>query len=241
VKAIRFGLAAIRGLGPCIAERIEETQPHAGLYEACASTDGDFSSKTLDALVGSGSLDCLGHKRAALVELYSSIKERMKHDAKEKKKAGNTPALFDTGISAFPIEVPDVEEWCEAERLYAEKESIGFYVSGHPLEKIREKGLDLCSHRSILSVMRNEPSGTPVKLLCMVGSVKLLNGKKGTWAAVKLEDESSEVEARVWNRELQTLEKKLKPGKTLLISATVNEREGYDKTLFINDVKETEG
>jgi DNA polymerase-3 subunit alpha len=139
MKAIRFGLAAIKGCGEGAASALVESRTNDGsftsLYDTCSRAGSAFNKGVLHSLAGAGALDCWGVERAALASMHDAVQERIKADKKAEKRAGNTPALFDLSYSAMPLAIPDVAPWSTDERLRQEKEAIGFYQSGHPLKK----------------------------------------------------------------------------------------------------------
>ncbi|MBN2490355.1 MAG: DNA polymerase III subunit alpha [Planctomycetes bacterium] len=138
--AIRYGLGGIKGLGDKATESLERARrtggPFRSLCDITERTDVRLLNKTaLEALIKAGALDELGPRGA----LLASVDEALQHGARVARdlRAGQQ-ALFDAGASDLPAApLPDVPDLDAAERLKGEKEALGFYLSGHPLESFR--------------------------------------------------------------------------------------------------------
>ena len=141
-NAIRFGLTAIKNVGPTAIESVLAARQKLGrfdnLVEFCEKVDLRLLNKrVLESLIKAGAFDSLGAKRTQLLavldramELGAEAPSRSRERAAwlVHRRRGQSPP-------PPPFELPDVPEWTEAERLAAEKEVLGFYVTGHPLEK----------------------------------------------------------------------------------------------------------
>ncbi len=166
-KVIRFGLGAVRGVGhgaveSILASRAEEG-PFSSLYEFCNRVDGArVNRRVVEALVKSGGFDGIatdkGLHRAAIFGAIEQAMERAAQ-AQRDRRSGQT-SLFgllgggDSGPDSgpgdgLPESYPDVEAWPAKEKLSYEKEALGFYISGHPLD--RYKG-DLSRYASATTV-----------------------------------------------------------------------------------------
>jgi DNA polymerase-3 subunit alpha len=138
-RAIRFGLAAIKGIGEVAVQSILKAREQGGrfnsLADLCERVDTrTVNRKVLEALIKSGACDGLGPNRATLWDLIDRTLTRAAHLAQDRAR-GQTSlfgALEETaGLTAEPI--PERPEWPQHELLAAEKELLGFYVTGHPL------------------------------------------------------------------------------------------------------------
>lgn len=138
---ILYGLGAIKGVGEaaigCILEARHE-RPFIDLFDLCARVDGrKVSRRVLEALIRSGSLDCLAKHRAALMEALTPAMQAS--DQLHKNKIENQVDLFGSTLSMQDINHTGlntkIPEWSKEQILTGEKETLGFYFSGHPLEK----------------------------------------------------------------------------------------------------------
>src|SRR6202012_3256085 len=145
-EAIRFGLAAVKNAGGNAIESILKARAEAGgrfksFWEFCEKVDLRVMNKrVIQSLIKSGALDSLGPRG----QLFAAFDKAMERAQKTKKDAAQGQdglfGLFDDAPAAHANdELPRVADWEESERLANEKEVLGFFVSGHPLDKYAEK------------------------------------------------------------------------------------------------------
>ena len=144
---IRYGLAAIKSIGRPLIESIvadrEEFGPFKNLEDFITrmSMKEALNKRAIEHFIKSGALDCLGGTRKQFMAIYIQIVE---HVNQEKKYAmTGQMTLFDLvdeeQKSEFEIKLPDVGEYTKENKLAFEKEVLGIYISGHPLEEYEEK------------------------------------------------------------------------------------------------------
>ncbi|MGJ8696123.1 MAG: DNA polymerase III subunit alpha [Verrucomicrobiaceae bacterium] len=145
-KGIRYGLAAIKNVGAgamalAIAER-EKNGPFDSLVDFCDRLDSKVVNKRiLENLVKAGAMDWTGETRAGMTARLEQVVASA--SSAQRDRAAGQVALFDTmdfaggGDAGGDSDHPEVEEWSKDERLEHEKELLGFYVTGHPLDKFR--------------------------------------------------------------------------------------------------------
>jgi DNA polymerase-3 subunit alpha len=151
-KVIRFGLGAVKGVGGTAVEAILEARaadgPFQTIYELCRRVDTQkCNRRVLEQLIKSGALDGLagGYHRAQLLAALDSALERGAAEQRD-RRSGQT-SLFAMFTAAEPVQAasaapaseiyPELEPWSPKQLLAFEKESLGFYVSGHPLDRYR--------------------------------------------------------------------------------------------------------
>jgi DNA polymerase-3 subunit alpha len=147
-KVIRFGLGAVKGVGSNAVDAILEARAADGkftsLFELCRRVDTQkCNRRVLEQLIKSGAMDGFGKHRALLLAALDSAMERGASDQRD-RRSGQTSlfGLFTaTPTQAAPQAIsetyPEIEEWNHKQLLAFEKESLGFYVSGHPLDRYR--------------------------------------------------------------------------------------------------------
>jgi DNA polymerase-3 subunit alpha len=144
---IRYGLAAIKSIGKPVIELIEQERKEFGSFKnlenfiSRMSIKETLNKKVIENFIKSGALDCLGGTRKQFMSIYIQI---MEHVSQEKKYAmTGQMTLFDLvdeeQKSEFEIKLPDVGEYTKENLLAFEKEVLGIYISGHPLEEYEEK------------------------------------------------------------------------------------------------------
>ncbi|MFQ5678981.1 MAG: DNA polymerase III subunit alpha [Gemmatimonadota bacterium] len=138
---IRFGLGAIKGVGHSAIRSIiqaREEKPFSSFLDFCQRIDLRLNNKrVIEALIGAGAVDEFGSRASLLTGLDVTLTEAQlrKRDA----ETGQTSLFGGKGASSRPAPpLPEVEEWPEARRLKEEKERLGFYISGHPLDRYRD-------------------------------------------------------------------------------------------------------
>lgn len=138
-KAIRFGLAAIKGVGEVAVEAILKARIEHGkfksLSELCERVDGrTVSRKTLEALIKTGACDAFGKTRATLFAQIDRALTRAAGILSDKQKGQSSFfGAFEEKTKPVPESTGDLPEWPQHELLANEKELLGFYVTGHPL------------------------------------------------------------------------------------------------------------
>ena len=226
--AIRFGLSAIKGIGDSSVLQLITAREAGGKF----ATIEDFAKrvpskvlnkKLLEALAKSGALDSLG-KRRTLIEHYDLIADFSKASGDISSQQGD---LFSHvgGMESATIEFPKTPEASVQEKLQWEKETLGMYVSNHPLAGLRKY---IGKKAQLIADLTIKESGKKVKLAGLMEGIKKITTKKGeTMAVVTLEDPTGKIEVtlfpRVYAECSQILEQ---PDTILVIGGTVDLRGG---------------
>jgi len=138
-KAIRFGMAAIKGVGEAAVEAILKARGESGkfktLSELCERVDGrTLTKKPLEALIKTGACDSFGQTRAALFAQIERTLGRAASILSDKQKGQSSLfGALEEKAPAMPEAITNLPEWPQHELLAHEKELLGFYVTGHPL------------------------------------------------------------------------------------------------------------
>jgi DNA polymerase III subunit alpha len=128
---IRFGLGAIKGLGEAALAGVFENRPFKDIFDFALRVD--IQKKVLEQLVQCGALDSMGVERAKLFATAELALKRAKPLAKDKKR-GQTSWFAEASFEGVPT-YADVPAWDQRERLARERKALGFYVSGHPMDR----------------------------------------------------------------------------------------------------------
>ncbi|MEJ2726537.1 MAG: DNA polymerase III subunit alpha, partial [Deltaproteobacteria bacterium] len=139
---IRFGLAAVKNVGlkavESVIEERAERGPFRDLIEFCRRVEGaKVNRRVLEGLIQCGAFDFTGIHRARLLAGLDDVAKLcgMNHDPNQLTIFGSVDL---GGTKAF-LDLPEAEEWGERERLKREKEALGFYITGHPLERFKQE------------------------------------------------------------------------------------------------------
>ena len=202
--SIRFGLLAIRNVGEGAIQSILEFRNQHGrfrsLFQFCEEVESrTLNKRVLESLVKSGALDSLGWKRSqcmAMIDVAIEYGQKARRD-RESGQRGLFASLS-AGQSAIPEPAPpDLPEWPLEERLALEKETLGFYVSGHPLDRYADE-ISRFSKKSIADLI-GEGKTVECKVAGIITDLRQRRTKKGDLMAVfSLEDLTGAVEAVVF-------------------------------------------
>jgi DNA polymerase-3 subunit alpha len=231
-RAIRFGLAAIKNVGAgamelALAERANNG-PFTSLADFCARLDSrTVNRKIIESLVKCGAFDSLGVTRATL---FTEIESAMAAAAQvQRDRASGQASLFDALDLAEPPptvrESAKVEEWPRHELLAQEKELLGFYVTGHPLDEYAGS-LESTRLRPINTLEEIEGSET-VQIGGIISTLEKKFTRKDNkpFAVFLLEDFTGTVEVTAWSETLQKSAELLQVGQAVTVSARVSRNE----------------
>jgi DNA polymerase-3 subunit alpha len=236
---LRFGLGAVRNVGKGAIESIIEARGNDGLYTSltdfCGRVDVRLCNKrVVESLIVGGALDQLGVNRAQLVAaLDTALAEAQLRQADLVAGQGS---LFGESGPSRPIgeaPLPDLPPWPEAERLAREKEVLGFYISGHPLERYREE-VGLFGTRTTATV--REWSEHKVAIAAVVTAVdRRISRKSGAeYARLMVEDFHGTAEALVFPEAWARLSRIILPDAALVLTGGYSARDrGEDQVPFI--------
>jgi DNA polymerase-3 subunit alpha len=242
---IRFGLTAIKNVGATAIESVLAARQKLGrfdnLIEFCENVDLRLLNKrVLESLIKAGAFDSLGARRAQWAAVLDRAMELGQKRQRESESGQH--GLFVGGSDAAPpppFDLPDVPEWSEAERLAGEKEVLGFYVTGHPLEKYTARLATLTRHdTSSVEEMAHE---APVTLAGILRALRVKPSKKGDlWASAQLEDLRGAVELLVFPQAYQQLQGVLKPDAPLLVKGRVRHEENQKTRVVVSEARPLE-
>jgi DNA polymerase-3 subunit alpha len=224
-RTIRFGLSAIKGVGHSAVQSILEARQRVGrfrsLHQFCEEIDLRLNNKkVLEALVKAGALDSLGAGRSTLVfaldaAVDAATKARADRESGQKSLFGSDDAEVQV---AEPV-LATMPDWPRSQRLQHEKEVLGFYVSGHPLEE----------HADLLRSMAAVPlhdllemDGKEASVAGMVASFRKLRTKRGDWMAfVQVEDLGGTAEIVVFPETWKSAQALVQEGALLTLKGKV--------------------
>ena len=232
---IRFGLAAVKNVGEGAIESIIEARSNekfSSLFEFCEQVDlKKVNKRVIESLIKCGAFDSTGNHRSQMLASledcidYGQRVQREKNDPQmglfnltEEQKAINLPSL------------PEMDEWDEKELLALEKESLGFYITGHPLSRY-EDHLDKFTNTNSES-LKERTDGETVTIGGMIRSIKTIKTKKGDLMAfVTLEDLQGAVEITVFSTLYAKVYDLLADDNTILVRGLLQKDENSVKIL----------
>jgi DNA polymerase-3 subunit alpha len=232
---VRFGLVAVKNVGEnaiesIVACRLE--QPFESLFDFCERVDlKKVNKRVVESLIKCGAFDSTGAKRSQMMAALESALDYGQRVQRER----NDPqmGLFDSGQNQPSINapaLPEIGEWEEKQVLTFEKESLGFYLAGHPLMR-HEETLDKFTNANAISIKELGDGGV-VRIGGLVQNSKIIKTKKGDMMAfVTIEDMHGAVEAIVFARVFALVNDLLVEDSPLLIQGQVQKDEQSVKIL----------
>jgi DNA polymerase-3 subunit alpha len=244
-SAIRFGLAAVKNVGHNAIESIvagrKEKGRYSSIYEFCEKVDLRLLNKrVLESLVKSGAMDSLGRRAQLMAVLDKAIDRAAKtqRDA-ESGQHGLFGVFQQEEASSNNDRLPDTPDWDEHTRLAAEKEILGFFITGHPLEKYKDKLQDLraLSTSDIAAVKSSTGKDENITTAGIITGLKVLKSKKGDfYAQGTLEDMEGSVEMIVFPEAYRKLGDKVKLEVPVLVRGGLRIEEGANPKLTANEI-----
>jgi DNA polymerase-3 subunit alpha len=258
--AIRFGLAAVKNVGGNAIESITKARDEVGgrfksFWEFCEKVDLRVMNKrVIESLIKAGALDALG-KRG---QLYAAVDKAMERAQKTQKDAAQGQAglfgLFDEGPAhgRNGDDLPKVADWEEGERLANEKEVLGFFVSGHPLDKYAEKIKNLAGVISTAEALERKPperrwgkESDPADEILVAGIMHGLRVQKTRrdgklYAQAMLEDATGKIELIAFPRDYERLAEQLKIEAPVLVRGVLSGDEESAPKISLSQIQPLE-
>jgi DNA polymerase-3 subunit alpha len=248
-EAIRFGLAAVKNVGHNAIESIVAGRKQLGryrsIYEFCEKVDLRLLNKrVLESLIKSGAMDALGRRAQLMAVLDRAIEgaQKAQRDV-ESGQHGLFGVFQQEEVAQSVAKLPDTPDWDEHTRLANEKEILGFFISGHPLEKYRDKLQDLhaLSTEEIAALKASTGKDENITTAGIITSMRVLKSKRGDfYAQGTLEDMSGSLEMLVFPEAYRKLQEKVKLEVPVLIRGGVRIEEGANPKLTVNDINPLE-
>lgn len=248
-RRIRFGLTAVKNVGSGAVEAIIEARKACrgrfdSFMECLEALDySRVNKRVLENLVKCGAFDWTDHPRSALFEgLDGAIKEAQR---KQADKQSGQASLFggpSSGSASIDYRLPEVAEWPIGKRLAFEKESVGFFLSGHPVEAFESEVERYASCR--IDRIGTKKGDEDVAIAGMPNTIKVIRTRKGDkMAFVTLEDDTGAVEVIFFKDVYQSSRAALESDQPLLVRGKKDGRGEGDKILaesveLLSDLRE---
>lgn len=256
-QAIRFGLAAVKNVGGNAIEAIKKAREEVGgnfksFWEFCEKVDLRVMNKrVIESLIKSGALDTLGSRGAMMAAVDKAMEQGQKAQRDHEQGQHGLFGLFDddAGQGNQAQTLPNVPDWEEGERLAAEKEVLGFFVSGHPLDKYAEKIKNLGGVITVADAQEKKPAerrwgqqDDPADQITLVGilhglRVQASRRDQKLYAQAMIEDTTGKMEVICFSRDYERLKEQLRTEAPVLVKGVLMGEEDSASKLAINSVQ----
>ena len=243
--AIRFGLSAVKNVGHNAIESIvaarTETGAFKSIFQFCEKVDLRLLNKrVIESLIKSGAMDAMGRRS----QLMAVVDSAMEHAQKSQRDA----AMGQHGLFGVFAEddgpqrekpLPNIPDWDEHQRLSAEKEILGFFITGHPLEKYKDKLQDFNALTTEDLGQMKSSTGRDENVLVggILKGVRVSKSKKGDlYGQGRLEDMIGAVDILCFSESFKRLSEKLKLDVPVLVKGSVRIEEGSNPKLMISEI-----
>ncbi len=243
-EAIRFGLGAVKNAGQGAVEAIvlarQEGGPFTSIYNFCERVNlGAVNRRVIESFVKAGALDSTGANRAQLTEaLDRALESGMRA---QRDQAMGQHGLFAAFVEEHKTEYPlaKLPDWTMEQKLAGEKEMLGIYVSGHPLDRFKDKVMDLATHYT--DKLEDLEKGAEVKLCGILTNIVRKTNREGKyWASLKIDDRRGTADAMVFATRYEELLSELKEDAAVFVRASVLPEEGGPPKLSIQEMVKLE-
>ena len=259
---LRFGLAALKNVGIGVVESIvqerEKNGEYKSLYDFIKRMDGGaINKRCIESMILSGAFDCFNVYRSQLMSVYESIIDKITRD--RKNRATGQITLFDDAndtVDSFDkVEYPNINEYSNRAKLKFEKQVVGVYISGHPLDTYIDKMSKFTLNASMLvpvggeDDMEDEEAEQVVydvennaDVICggiLTDYKKLLTKQKGKEMAVgKIEDLYGVIEFMMFPNVFERYKKILKEDMLVTLYGKISLREGEAPIVLVDKLVE---
>jgi DNA polymerase III subunit alpha len=234
-EKIRFGLNAVKNVGETAVRAIqaarEDGGPFTSIWDFCERVDPQVVNKrALESLVKSGAFDSTGSPRKGM---FDALEIALGHGTRtHDDRISGQASIFDEVSTEWRPPPISGDEWEKAERLAFEKESLGLYVSEHPLDGIKD-ALRRKTDCAVVELERRR-DGDIVTIGGIVGAIRQTTTKKGDpMVFLRLDDVTGSVEAIVFNSVYVDARELLEADRILVIKGRVDHKEGETKLIAL--------
>jgi len=235
---IRFGLAAVKNVGEAALDSIIEERNNEGPFKSlenfCCRVDlRRVNRRVLESLIKAGAFDSLGKKRSQIFAILDQALEQ--GQAVQRDRLSGQISLFavmgqESKELHSKLELPDIPEWPVQERLAFEKETVGFYLTGHPLDDYREDILAITD--TDLTEKKEWNEGQALRVGGLIRDLKIKKTKKGNqMGIITLEDISGTTEVVIFPELYSQCSEILESDTPIVIEGTVKKDERGDNII----------
>ena len=238
-RGIRFGMGAVKNLGQSAVEAIAKAREEVGrfrsLHQLCEKVDlGAVNRRMIESLIKAGAMDSLEGTRSQKMAALDGAMEAGQRAWRD-RESGQGGLFGEMPGEQADVPLPNVPDWTDKEKLAGEKELLGFWVTGHPLDRYEDKISELATHDT--STLEGLAKGVEVKLCGVLTGIARKRNKEGkAWAAAVLEDRIGAVEALVFATSYERLAAEVLEDQAVLVTGLVLPEENAQPKLSVQNI-----
>ena len=251
--AIRFGMSAIKGVGEPVIEAIVAERKRGGKFESMYDfmkrlTSKEINRHTIENFIKAGALDSMPGNRRQKMMVYDSMLDSVNREKKD--AVAGQMSLFDMGDEelnkANEIKYPDIEEFGKEELLGFEKEVLGIYISGHPLNDYTELMDKNCTRSSLDFMVSEDEDNSSAKVAdgesVVIGGmlsdkkVKVTKKTNKLMAYIQIDDLYGTVEVTIFPRDYERLKPLLEDDAKVFVKGRAQNSENGAAKLICQDI-----
>ncbi|MBR4308777.1 MAG: DNA polymerase III subunit alpha [Oscillospiraceae bacterium] len=249
-SGIRFGLGAVKNIGRGLIRQMMAEREKKGSFRSLEDFlermyDSDLNKRAVENLIKCGAMDSLGLNRARMLYAFEMIMEDISKNRKHNLEGQMDlfSLLGGTGESHNYVEIPEIPELPKSKLMQMEKETIGLYLSGHPMDEYR-KQLQGSGAVPILRILQSFETGDGhyrdeqiVRIAGVAEAIKMKTTRNNTMMAyVTLEDDTADMELLVFSGTIAKRGELLKENTPLVVEGRLSVRDDKAPQMVVNEI-----
>ena len=241
--AIRFGLGAVKNVGRGLIRTMVKKREEGGPFQSLEDFiqrmgEGELNKRAVENFIKCGAADCFGNHRSELLAVYDSMMDDIA-DSRKKNLEGQMGlfGMLEENDAAARIPIPKLNEMRKPELLALEKETMGIYISGHPMDDYREslKNTHVMRIGSLLDEDAHFEDDQIVSVAGIVQSLKMKTTRNNSvMAYLTVEDDTGAMEMLAFSNVLSQYGGYLKEGAAVVITGRLSLRDDKEPQIVVN-------
>ncbi|MBV9405161.1 MAG: DNA polymerase III subunit alpha, partial [Acidobacteriaceae bacterium] len=242
--AIRFGLGAVKNVGSGAVDAIvaarQQEGPFTSIYNFCERINlGNVNRRVVESLIKAGALDSTGANRAQLTEALDRALESGMRASRDRELGQHGLFAFTQEQHKTEFPLAKLPDWTMEQKLAGEKEVLGIYVSGHPLDRFKDKIAELGRHST--DKLEGLERNATVEICGLITSIVRKTNRDGKyWASLKVDDGRGTADGMVFTNRYEDLLPALQDDSAVFIRAAVLPEESGPPKLSIQEMVKLE-
>ena len=241
-NAIRFGLGAVKNVGHGLVRAMcakrEEGGPFKSLEDFIQRMGDEINKRAVENFIKCGAMDCFGHHRSELLTVYDRMMDAIA-STRKKNLEGQIGlfSLLDDEDAAASIPIPKLPEMSKGEMLNLEKETMGIYISGHPMDDYRNllRNTHVVHIADLMDEEKNFQDDQTVSVAGIVRAVKMKTTRSNSMMAyVTVEDDTAAIEMLAFSNVLNHYGGYLRENSPVVITGRLSIRDEKEPQIVIN-------